>query len=824
MSSSTSTLAYDIIARDRASSTFSKIGRAAGALGVGLGTIQLANFVKDSVLAEATFSQTMASVQVNANLGSRALGQMSDLALKFGQDTVYSANEAAQAMLELSKGGMTAAQIKAGALKSTLNLAATEGIALGDSATIVARTLKTFGLNAGDANKAVDMLAGGSLASTAGVQDLADALKYVGTTAQTSGYGLSDTVTALAALTDSGISSTTAGTALNRMLLGLTLGTTKASQTAKELGLSFTDAKGNLLPMVDVVKRLQDAFHGMSTSQRNNDLKKIFGVEGMRAANVLIEQGVKGWEKYKGAVDQTGQAAKMADARMSGTKGALEQLSGSIETAQIKLGKALAPAVQDVATALADNLGPAMDEAIGLAQDVGAAVEPFAKILFDVGKGAANVAGFLTDLPDPLKSIAIEAGIAAFILPRLAAGVGSVTSAMQNGYTYARVYALELTDTATRSQAASMAMSKMGGAAKQAAGVGGMLAIAAGAQQSNKAVGTLLTTLGGAATGFSVGGPWGALIGGAAGAAMGLFSSSTKQAASTAVAAAPDIDSLADSFSGLTAKVTEATRAEILHDLREKGLISSMNAYGVSTRTLIDATLGHADAQREVSRALEKANKNVDKSAEAMAAEGVSVSQVKDQLKSTKQTWDEYTGAVNKARQQHVADAKATAAMRDLYKSLPKEIQTKITPKDIPSTMADVRSLIKQYDLTPKQVQTVASVSGIDLTLAQIKHVQAAMSALDGKRADVTVAYHYTGLQAPGGPGPTRGHGDDNMPSGVSPRAGAGGDSGPAGRFTTSSGRRSMSRGGLDGAEIRVVGMDPGQRAFFYTGGTSRYS
>jgi len=33
-----------------------------------------------------------------------------------------------------------------------------------------------------------------------------------------------------------------------------------------------------------------------------------------------------------------------------------------------------------------------------------------------------------------------------------------------------------------------------------------------------------------------------------------------------------------------------------------------------------------------------------------------------------------------------------------------------------------------------------------------------------------------------------------------------------------------MSRGGLDGAEIRVVGMDPGQRAFFYTGGTSRYS
>ena len=102
-------------------------------------------------------------------------------------------------MLELSKGGMTAAQIKAGALKSTLNLAATEGIALGDSATIVAADPEDlrperWGREQGRRHAG---------RRVAGVdrwgQDLADALKYVGTTARTSGYGLSDTVTALAA-------------------------------------------------------------------------------------------------------------------------------------------------------------------------------------------------------------------------------------------------------------------------------------------------------------------------------------------------------------------------------------------------------------------------------------------------------------------------------------------------------------------------------------------------------------------------------------------------------------------------------------------------
>ena len=847
MSSSTSTLAYDIIARDRASSTFSKIGRAAGALGVGLGGIQLANFVKDSVLAEATFSQTMASVQVNANLGSRALGQMSDLALKFGQDTVYSANEAAQAMLELSKGGMTAAQIKAGALKSTLNLAATEGIALGDSATIVARTLKTFGLNAGDANKAVDMLAGGSLASTAGVQDLADALKYVGTTARTSGYGLSDTVTALAALTDSGISSTTAGTALNRMLLGLTLGTTKASQTAKELGLSFTDAKGNLLPMVDVVKRLQDAFQGMSTSQRNNDLKKIFGVEGMRAANVLIEQGVKGWEKYKGAVDQTGQAAKMADARMSGTKGALEQLSGSIETAQIKLGKALAPAVQDVANGLADNLGPAMDDAIELGGDLVGAVSPLVDVLKLVGGAAGDVAGFFMDLPGPVKSLVFEAGLAYAIFPKVSSVLGTASSAMRNGATYARVLAAELTDVNTRGTVATSALSKLGGIARQAGGVGGMLLLADGAQQTNSKLGALEGIAGGALTGFAAGGPWGAAIGAGAGLLMGL-AGSTKSAADAAKQAQPDFEGLAASLDQVTGATTRATRAQIYDDLERSGALKTLNQYGVASRTAVDAVLGHGDALHQVqaiqaaataeirkntaqieanNAQIEALNSNTEtqttadlEKIDALHKENAALNDRNRKLKDSADLVDSEIGGLRESQKAVRAKAAAVESLNKLYKGLPKDVRTEIKADGIPKTAADVRALIAQYDLTPKQVQSLFKAAGIDKSIADIRRLIAAQQQYRDKT--VTITTEYRSLHT-SGPGPTRGRGDDNMPSGVSPRTGAGG----SGRFSAgtrdASGRRGLSRSEVDTWEIRVVGVDPGARAFLNTGGSSRF-
>ena len=842
MASSTSTLAYDIIARDRASSTFSKIGRAAGALGIGLGAAGLIQFAKDSVNVEATFSSTMASIKVNAGIGEKALGSLSDLAVQLGQDTVFSANEAAEAMLELSKGGMSAAQIKAGALKSALNLAATEGIALDDSAKIVARTLKTFGMNAGDANKAVDMLAGGSLASTAGVQDLADALKYVGTTAKTSGYNLSDTVTALAALTDSGIDSTTAGTALNRMLLGLTLGTEKASKTADELGLSFTDAKGNLLPMVDVVKRLRDTFDGMSTSQRNNDLKKLFGVEGMRAANVLIDEGVRGWNKYKDAVDKSGQAAKMADARMSGTKGALERLSGSVETAQLKLGKALAPAVQSVADGLSDNLGPAMDGAIDLGGDLVDAIEPLADILKLAGGAAGDAAGFFMGLPGPVKSLAFEAGVAALVLPKLNSGLGSAASAMRNATTYGRVLALELRDVETRGTVASSAMSKLGGVARQAGGIGGMLLLAQGAQESNRELGTLESVAGGALTGFAAGGPWGAAIGAGAGLLVGL-ATNTKKAGDAAKNAQPDFEGLAASLDQVTGATTRATRAQIYEDLQASGALKTLNAYGVSSRTAVDAIMGHANALHQVQAVQAQATAEYQRNTDAIAANKAEIERLitsgesatdegrhrvfqlqneTSKLEQRNEAISEGTGIIDKEikglreSQKAVKDkAAAVESLRKLYKGLPKDVVTEMKQHGVPETMADVKKLMRQFDLVPEDVQTLLKQIGVDKSIEEIKRIIAQQDKLHDKQVKYTVTTEYRQLGDP-----TRGRGDDfGVPSGKSSSSGSGGggqDRMAGGRYVVSAPRGSR---GAERILIRAVGFEPGRAAYLETGG-----
>lgn len=347
-------------------------------------TLPLAAIGAGVVKTAAQFDQTMASMQVNSGATGAKMEELRGLAMQLGADTVYSAGEAADAMLELSKGGMSTASIQGGALAATMNLAATEGIALGDAATIMTQSMNTFGVKAKDSAKVTDLLAAGAVASTAGVQDLADGMKYVGSTAASLHLPMADTVTALAALNNAGIDSTTAGTSLNRMLLGLAAPSKNAAKAFQLFGVATTDANGQVLDMEGMIAELKKKLGGLSDSDRNAALKQMFGVEGMRAANVLMKQGVKGWDDLSAEVNKAGVAQEMADARMTGWAGAMERARGSAETAGLAIGNALAPAVVLVSGKVEElanwftNLDPHTQTAIVSVAAVAAAMGPLA--------------------------------------------------------------------------------------------------------------------------------------------------------------------------------------------------------------------------------------------------------------------------------------------------------------------------------------------------------------------------------------------------------------------------------------------------------------
>lgn len=312
-------------------------------------TTPLVGIATAGVKTAADFGVTMASMQVNSGATAEQMEELRLLALRLGADTVFSAGEAAQAMLELSKGGMDVATIQGGALEAAMNLAATESMDLADASTIVTQSLNTFGLEAGELAGAVDILAAGAVASTAGVYDIAAAMKYVGNTSANLGVPIGDVTTALAALNNAGIDASTAGTSLNRMLLGLVPTTGKARDAMADLDLNFINADGSVMGMTEVIAQLNEKVGVLTESEQIEALKAIFGVQGMRAGLVLMGQGVEGYDQLRTEVMRTGIASDLANARMSGLAGAIENARGATETAAITLGEALAPYVIELA-------------------------------------------------------------------------------------------------------------------------------------------------------------------------------------------------------------------------------------------------------------------------------------------------------------------------------------------------------------------------------------------------------------------------------------------------------------------------------------------
>lgn len=368
-------LIFNILAVDRASQIFRNVGDSSStlgkvvAVGVGAGVLALGAFGKEAVSAGADFDSTLRQIGAVANVPKEQLGDLSELALKFGADTKFSAQEAADAILELAKGGLNTAQIEAGALEQTLTLAAAGGIDLASAAVAVSNGLNTFGLEAEDAGQIAAALAGGANASSASVESLTQALAQVGPGATNAGLSVQETTAALAAFADAGIQGSDAGTSLKTFLTRLIPTTEGAATAMADLGLKFTDAQGNFLPLAQVAQQLKERLGGLSPAARSAALATIFGADATRAATVLFKEGAAGIDGYIKATSDSEAANRQAAASMEGVKGSLEQLRGSFETVLTKAGIFLAPAIEAAAlfgVEVLNGVIPAVEKVVAL--------------------------------------------------------------------------------------------------------------------------------------------------------------------------------------------------------------------------------------------------------------------------------------------------------------------------------------------------------------------------------------------------------------------------------------------------------------------------
>lgn len=378
----------------RAMSVMSK--GAVFAAGAGVAVLGVA--MAKSVVKAMTFEKQMKSLGAVSSASARQMKAFEKQALALGASTGMGATKAAQALTELAKGGVAAKDMGA-ALRGTLALAAAGELEVAEASTITANALNLFALRGADATHVADALAQAANATTADVGDFGMALSQGGAAAKQAGLSFDQTVVALEALALAGVKNSDAGTSLKTALIQLIKPTEKQAEAGKAVGLSFVDQAGKMKSVADISRMLRDRTEGMTKAQRTALFATLAGTDGFRTLAALYDTGPAKLEKLAAAHKRQGDAADVADKKMSGAAGSMQKLKAAFESAQIIVGKELLPIIAEEADKAAKKLQQLAES--GDLEKFGKDAAKFAKdaatVTKDVARGAADTGGFLKD-------------------------------------------------------------------------------------------------------------------------------------------------------------------------------------------------------------------------------------------------------------------------------------------------------------------------------------------------------------------------------------------------------------------------------------------
>lgn len=372
----------------------------------------------------ASFDDAMSQVQGALGGASEDMDGLRNLALQLGADTVFSATESAQAMVELAKGGLTEAQIKGGALAASMDLAAAGQLNLADAAATTVQMMGSFGLGAGDATRIANALAGAANASSADVSDLTQAMSQCSAQASLAGWSLEDTAAALALFADHGVKGSDAGTSLKTMLQRLAAPTDQAAEAIAAYGLNIRDSNGKMKDISGIADELTGKLGGLSDAERDAALQTIFGSDASRAAAILMQSGSEGLAKYIAATNDATAAETMANAQKGELSWALENMGGAVESAAIAFGTALAPAI----TAVAGVIGNVAEAFASLPAGVQTGIAVVLALVAALGPLLMVIGSVVAALPAISEGFAVLGGALAIPLAPAAAVVAAIAA------------------------------------------------------------------------------------------------------------------------------------------------------------------------------------------------------------------------------------------------------------------------------------------------------------------------------------------------------------------------------------------------------------
>ncbi len=299
-----------------------------------------------------------------AIIGGGGLEELTSAAKRFGSETEFSAQKAADAMLYFAQAGFEAEQNIA-ATESAIALASASGSDLAQTTQVVSNTITQFGLQASDSERIANTFAYALNASKLGMDDLSVSMRYAGTVGAGFGFTLEETSAAIIQLADLGLRGSKSGTVFRSAMSQAANATGAAEKALNKYGLTQEDINPQTQKFAGILKVVAE------NNIEVSDALKIFGDEA--GANIVqLARNNKAFDEgTRAGLSYTKALKGIAEAQRSNLAAATaEEVSKTVFRQFLRLTSVISNFADDIYNTYSRQLLGLIEEAILLTNEV----------------------------------------------------------------------------------------------------------------------------------------------------------------------------------------------------------------------------------------------------------------------------------------------------------------------------------------------------------------------------------------------------------------------------------------------------------------------
>lgn len=305
-----------------------------------------------AVKTAADFDSAMSQVAAVSGATGKDFDALRNKAREMGAKTKFSATEAAEAMNYMAMAGWKTEDMLDG-IEGVMNLAAASGEDLATTSDIVTDALTAFGLSAKDSGHFADILAATSSNANTNVSMMGETFKYCAPIAGALGFSAEDTAEAIGLMTNAGIKSSQAGTALRTIMNNLAGDVKISGKAIGDVTIATTNADGSMRDLSDILADCRSAFGNLTESEKAQAAESLVGKNAMSGFLALMNAGQGDIDKLSSAIENCdGSAEKMAMTMQDNLAGQLTILKSQLQELAISFGDILMPAIRSIVSKL----------------------------------------------------------------------------------------------------------------------------------------------------------------------------------------------------------------------------------------------------------------------------------------------------------------------------------------------------------------------------------------------------------------------------------------------------------------------------------------